>query len=513
MVDTGAATGTDTASDAAGGALNGTSGRSGALWWIALLALALRVVEAVESSLWLDELHTLSHASQPTLGAVIESVQSEFHTPLFFAFVHLFGGFEAGAWLRVVPILSSVALLWPLCTLARQCGLSARATLAMAWLYACLPYQILYGSELRPYAWVLCFSVLAFALALSEQRSVLVRLAWFALAILLGLLTHRLMALTLFSIGAARLFIRKPRAVPLWGLILSGAIALAGFLPWLLGFAVQATEARFEYQESVGGYHLRPTLVKELLALPARVVAPFMGELGGNWKALEVVSCIAFAIAALAIAVLGWRNSKLRPPEPALRGLAIFAAVQFVITTIFAVWTWDRVPLQYYTPMAWTIPVLLAAAWDRIEAAPARRGLGVALAVSSLLMGIGLVGGRSREDMRAGIAAVRAMAEEARAVTGREPIFTALLAQPPQFAHTLPYRAYAADLAALEPAAVPGPSDQGFDRPVIVLRRAIGMGHEKWAPITSGRAQIRSVSIDRYLTVYWFSPADSALSR
>ncbi|MEO6708579.1 MAG: hypothetical protein ABI054_12420, partial [Planctomycetota bacterium] len=60
------------------------------LAWIALVALVLRVIEAFESSLWLDELHTLSHASQPTLSAVIEHVQAEFHTPLFFAFVHFF---------------------------------------------------------------------------------------------------------------------------------------------------------------------------------------------------------------------------------------------------------------------------------------------------------------------------------------------------------------------------------------------------------------------------------------
>src|SRR5688572_29379266 len=152
---------------------------AGSMAWIAALALALRGIEAYESSLWLDELHTLSHASQPTVSALIERVQGEFHTPLFFLVVHFFGGFETGAWLRAIPILSSVAMLWPMTALARDAGLSVRATLWMAWLYACIPYQILYGTELRPYAWIGWFSLLAFFFAFSERRSQFTRLAAF----------------------------------------------------------------------------------------------------------------------------------------------------------------------------------------------------------------------------------------------------------------------------------------------------------------------------------------------
>lgn len=76
------------------------------IWGILLLALGLRAWEAAEASLWLDELHTLSHASLPTLSAVIAHVRAEVvHQPLFFAFVHLFGGWEQGAWLRAIPVL------------------------------------------------------------------------------------------------------------------------------------------------------------------------------------------------------------------------------------------------------------------------------------------------------------------------------------------------------------------------------------------------------------------------
>jgi len=466
------------------------------------VALVLRLIEAFESSLWLDELHTLSHASQPTLSAVIEHVGAEFHTPLFFAFVHFFGGFEAGAWLRAIPIVSSVAMLWPMALVARDCGLTTRSTLCMAWLYACMPYQILYGTELRPYAWIGWLGVLAFYFAFSERRSTFLRLACFFASILLGLLTHRVMALALLAIGCARLFTKRPRSVPLWGLIVSGTLAVAGFLPWLIGFAKKATELRFDYQESVGGYHLRPTLVKELLALPSRLVTPYMRELGGLWGILALVSAAAFALTALALIVLAWRGRKNREASPVLRGVLIFAAAQFVITTAFAVWTWDRVPLQYYTPMAWTIPLLLAACIDR---AGHTRILAIALGATCFLMGIALVGGKSREDMRGAIAAVRKAGAEIEK-SGGKPVYTALLTQPPQFEHTLPYRAYARDLEPVAPDRVPRPGEADFARPLIVLRRVMPMGNEDWLPITTGRTIASEVKIDRYLTVYVFTP-------
>ena len=474
---------------------------------IALVALILRSLEAWESSLWLDELHTLSHASQPTLRALIEHVQAEFHTPLFFGFVRVFGAFEAGAWLRAIPIVSSVLVLWPLLSIARECELSDRAALSMAWLYACLPYQVLYGSELRPYAWSGAFSVLAFVLAFSERRSTITRLAMFFLAILLGLLTHRLMALGLCSIGLARCFARKPNSVPLWGLVVSGGLAVAGFLPWLSAFAQQATKARFEHQDSVGGYHLSMRLVNELVALPSRLVTPFLRELGPGWAALEIVASGSFALVLCALFFQAWRGRRARPAEPVLRGLWSFAFVQFLITTLFAVWTWDRVPLQYYTPMAWAIPLLVAATLDRVGEARAAKWFSYALALLSLLMGIGLVGGKSREDMRGGIAAVRAFADEARIASGLEPVFSAVLAQPPQFEHTLPYLAYAPELKAIEPQDVARPGSAEFERPLIVLRRNLALNHALWSPITTGRKQVRKQIVDRYLTVYWFGPA------
>ncbi|MBK8177889.1 MAG: hypothetical protein IPK67_03100 [Planctomycetes bacterium] len=484
--------------------------RDGRLWGLALLALLLRALEAAESSLWLDELHTLSHASQKSLGAVADAVASEYHTPLFFGFVHLFGGFELGAWLRAIPILSSVAMLFLVAEVARQCGLGRRSTLVAACLFACLPYQVLYGSELRPYAWIGALSVVAFLLSFAESRSVTARLAWFALAVLLGLMTHRLMAFGVFSLGCARLFARKPGSVPLWGLVLSGTLAVGAFLPWFFEFAKAATDRRFEHQAATGGYQLRATLVNELVSLPSRLVTPYMRELGGVWGTLELASTGGFLLLAAALLFLAWRASRsgaqAQPAAPVLRGLWIFALVQFLTTTAFSWYTWDRVPLQYYTPMAWVLCVLAGALLDRIPSPAASRALTWALCAAGLVMGVALVGGRSREDMRGGLTAVRQLAAEARAAGGSEPVFSAVLAQPRQFPHTLPYRAYGAGLVPVEPESVPRRGEAGFSRPVIVLRRAVPLGDETWRPITEGRRVVKEVRVDRYLTAYWFAP-------
>jgi hypothetical protein len=314
------------------------------------------------------------------------------------------------------------------------------------------------------------------------------------------------MALALVAIGGARLFARPPRAVPLAGLIAAGAIAVGGFLPWLWSFAQSATAQRFEYQESVGGYRLRPALVRELVSLPSRLVTPYMRELGGPWGSLMLLAGGVFALAAAALLLLAWRDRARAASSPVLRGLAVFALAQFTLTTSFAVYTWDRAPLQYYAAMAWCLPLLLAACWERVESAGARRVLAFALGTASLVMAVALVGGKSREDMRGAVAAVRTLASEARAQSGLEPVYTALLAQPPQFEHRLPYRAYAPDLTALEPADVPRPGQDDFARPLMVLRRVVPLGRKEWLPITGGRRLVREIAVDRYLTAYWYAP-------
>ena len=471
---------------------------------VALCGLGLRGWEAAESSLWLDELHTLHHASQPDLAAVVASVRRDVHTPFFFGFVHLFGGWESGASLRAIPALSSLLVLILLLHLARGLELSAAGVLLAAWLYATLPYQVAYGSELRPYCWVGLFSAALVTVAFSERGSVPARLGLFFVFVLLGMWVHRLMAVTVAAVCLARLVVSRPKMIRLPGMIAAGVLGVAGFLPWLLGFAQRATVARVEHAAAAGEHWIRPALLKEILFLPVRLVSPYAGFLGGVWEPLAKLGAALFGLCLLAAVLLSARGLARRrgPPRHSLLvGLAVFLVASFSLTAGLSIYRWDTVPLQYFTAAAWTLPLFFAAIMDAAKPERRKRPLVVGLAVLSLAMGVALAGGTSREDVRR---ATRVAVEFGAEL--EHPIYTALLRQPPSFPNVTPYRAYAPSIEPVEPADLPRPGDPDFDRPVVVIHRAVGAGRPEWNPIRTGRTVTRRAEIDKFLTVLVFEP-------
>ncbi|HVS11771.1 MAG TPA: hypothetical protein VMS76_18020 [Planctomycetota bacterium] len=474
----------------------------------AAVGLALRAWEAAQSSLWLDELHTLVHASQPSLGAVSESVRRDLHSPLFFWAVHFLGGWEQGAWLRALPVATSLLMLVPLVAIARGSGGVLAAALA-AWLFATLPYQVHFDAELRPYAWVAVLSVGAFYAAFSERETRFERFLLFLACAFLGLWTHRLMVITVFAIGAARLFARRPGMLGLGWLVLAGAVAAVPVVPWLLGFAETVTEMRFDHQDAHGGWKLRSVLVKEVVSLPARLAVPFMGALGSPWSHLARAGAALFFAAALATCAL-WviqrRRGQAQPLSPQLRGAILFAGIAFVLVTAASIYSWDRVPLQYYAILTWAIPLALAALCASLRSGAVRKALALSLAGSGLALGVAQAGGREPEDMRGAVQAAREIGQSIRAGEGIEPVYTALLAQPDVFENVLPYRAYGPELGAVEPASLPQAGDPGFERPVVLVLRQVPRSRESWRPVLSGRRVEREVEIDWYLSVLVLRP-------
>lgn len=463
------------------------------------IGLVLRLWEAAESSLWLDELHTLFHASLPTAKQVAASVGQENHTPLFFVFVHLFGAWEHGAWLRAIPVLSSLLVFAPLIAFARRAEFDGVDVALAALLFACWPYDLHYSTELRPYAWLMLFSAGAAWSAFREDGSQVGRFAMFAVCVALGMATHYLMAVAVFSIGVARLFVRSRRMLPLGWLVLAGAIAVAPTVPWLLGFARGATEKRFEYQESVGGYHVRPQLVKEFVALPTRLFVPYLGALGGAWAWMAKFGAFVL-FGSLFCALASWlvrRKSVVLATSAPMRALAIFCGVDFALVAALSLYTWDRLPLQYYAPIAWALP-LLVVQLGRAFDAQRRAKYVVALAVSALVLGLAQAGGKCTEDMRAAVAKAREAGGEL-----ARPQYTAILSQPSLFDDVIPYRAYGGDLEMVER------SDASPNRPLVVIQRG-RMPHDTddWKALLTGRKIAREVPVDAYLTVYVLEPAN-----
>ena len=102
------------------------------------------------------------------------------------------------------------------------------------------------------------------------------------------------------------------------------------------------------------------------------------------------------------------------------------------------------------------------------------------------------------EDMRGAVPRARAIGAEL-----DRPIYSALLSQPDLFDETIPYRAYAPDLGALEPEDVPQPESADFTRPLVVLQRGtIPFDNPGWEPLLAGRRIARSERVDLYLVVH-----------
>lgn len=475
--------------------------------WVALavaVAIVLRAWEALESSLWLDELHTLSHASLPTLGAVIEHVRAEVvHQPLFFGVVHCFGGWEEGAALRFLPALSSLLLFLPVIAFARAAGLGTRGVALAAWLVACLPYQVHYATELRPYAWLAVFSAGAMWGAFSESGSRLGRLALFAACVAAGVLTHRIMEVVVVSIGMARLVVRSREMVPLLWLVGAGAVAVAPEVPWLLAYAQKATSDRIEYHADAGGFVLRRALVFEALALPSRLFAPFLGALGGGWALLAKAGAAVFFLVVGGGLVGAWRRRASAAPLAApVRALGWGTLACFTLVFALSFYRWDRLPLQYFAPVAWALPVgvaLLAERWPERS----RAQFAGLVALSALALGIAQAGGRNMEDMRGAVAVARELGS-----ARGDALYTGLMVQPSLFAHTLAYDAYGRDLPRVEPSAAPRLGEPGFERPLVVLRRGrIPLTDERWVRLLEGRTIAAERRIDDYIGIFVLAPA------
>ncbi|MBI5431320.1 MAG: glycosyltransferase family 39 protein [Planctomycetes bacterium] len=484
--------------------------------WIVLavsVGLALRVWEAWESSLWLDELHTLFHSSRPTVDGVLQSVRNDFHVPGFYVFCHFFGDFSTGAWLRWIPIVSTLAALVPLVALARESKGGERAAIAVAWLYALLPYQVHYGAELRPYAWLELFTAVAAWAAFSERGSKKLRGGVFFAAVVLGMFTHVIMAFAVVGIGAARLFVRGPKRVGLPVLIGIGAAAVAPVLPWFFWFHEFSTKQRETFVEQVGESRLRPQLLREIRDVPIRLVEPYMGSLGSPWSWLAMLGFASFVLACCALVWFAWRARRERTEprkDPLLTAALVYGAVQFAIITALSIRSWDRVPLQYYVGMSWVIPFVLAAWLASVRVDGVRRALGLALGAATLMMSIALAGGESREPYREAVAVAREWGRSlAASFPDHPPVYTSVLAQPSGvFDHKLPFLAYGADLGAVEPEEVPTATQGDFQRPVIVIRRALALEHPKWKTITEGRKLVREERLHDRVWVYVFAPSN-----
>ncbi len=215
---------------------------------LTLLALLLRAARLDFQPLWWDEGYSVWFAHQP-LGDMLRLTALDIHPPLYYALLggwsQIFGlGPVALRWLSVAAGVAAVPLIYLV-----GYGLSGRRVgLAAAFLLAINPLHIYYSQEVRMYALVALWSLLAIGAAgrwLGLGR--LIRgdtrpagwgwLAGYAAAITLALYTQYYAAFLLAGLAAAGgvvLWRRQaaPERILVWLAAQGGVVLL--FLPWIL---------------------------------------------------------------------------------------------------------------------------------------------------------------------------------------------------------------------------------------------------------------------------------------
>lgn len=515
--------------------------RTSRLLVLAALAagIALRLWDALHSSFWLDELHSIVHAWKPEdVAGVLEHVHWDFHAPLFFVGLH-FVRPERAELARLLPIFSSLLILVPLLAFARRSRLGPWGPPLAAALFALLPFQIQCATELRPYAWLALASAMACWAAFSSSGPPAARFALFALAVAFGMLTHYLMALVVVLIGVVRLLFLLPRLRRAAGeppplglpwLILAGAIGACAFLPWLVKYMSWAYETP---EDLVPGDAAQRVVTAanwiDLVQAPLKSLVPQIRALGGSSTFLAWLGTVLLLGGLLGAGFHWLRRAGKRDLPRADRSVAMavtYAILAVGVVCAMSIWSWARVSVRYLWIAAWLWPLIACELVSAIRSPRARAAAAALLLVGAGLAGVGHAGGRTREDVRSAVEYARQLGEEfARQDPAHPPLYTALLSQPPRFEHGIPYLAYGAGLDWVEPKDLPRPGQPGFERPVIVVTRRWQNLDKAYVdnPVTlaaypvdrirDGRMRVSYHAWDEPMTVQVFRPPPRVESR
>ncbi len=238
-----------------------------ALAAVVALYVAARLWRLTDSCLWFDEIFGVHAAGHETWGAMLRFVAADaIHPPFFYALLKVWTtlGGESLAWLRLLPVVISVAGLVPFVLLARELGLGAGETNVALLVLAANGYLIKYAQEVRMYAPLFALGVTSlwlFVRLLNARGRGGVRATLGALSLvnLLLFYTHYYGWLVVAAQLTSLLFTRERRGRLLAPYAASVAALVACFLPWVYA-VVRATAVEPQGVRQNLGWIARPTL-------------------------------------------------------------------------------------------------------------------------------------------------------------------------------------------------------------------------------------------------------------
>lgn len=197
---------------------------------IALLYIALRLVDLTDACLWFDEIFGV-HAAEHSWAAMFTFLAKDLiHPPLFYVLLKVWIGIGGDGllWLRLFSFVFAVASIVPFIAICRELKLSRLTTVVAFILFAVNGSLIKYAQEVRMYSLLMFFSLASiwfFVRYLDRDKG------FVALAAVNVLLVHTHYfgwLLVASEIVAIAIFARQK----IWKAVAMVAVAAMSFGPW-----------------------------------------------------------------------------------------------------------------------------------------------------------------------------------------------------------------------------------------------------------------------------------------
>ena len=306
---------------------------------IVILYIAARLWRLTASCLWFDEIfsvHAVRHSWRGLLGFAVADVV---HPPLFYALLKVWiaiGG-EALGWLRLLPVLFSIAAIVPLMLLSRALKMrDAEINLALL-LLAVNGYLIKYAQELRMYSLLFFLALCSFWLFVrfiqGNARKFLIAMS--AVNVLL-IYTHYYGWIVLASEFVFVLIWQRARVK---SFLISVIAPLILFAPWAWA-VISASRAQALAQNI--GWAARPRL-SDLVQLFMLLNDPFFFRQSSAEDRSPWAIVISLTLFGLPILFLLWRRWKKR--DEIESGASLRPLVSFIM-----------LPLVFAFGLSWILP-------------------------------------------------------------------------------------------------------------------------------------------------------------
>jgi len=278
------------------------------------LFIGARLWGLTASCLWFDEIfsvHAARHEWSRLLGFVAADI---IHPPLFYILLKVWisvGG-ESLFWLRLFPVLTSIAVIPPFFLLCRELRLGSTEIQLAMLLMAVNGYLIKYAQEVRMYSLLLFFTVCSLWLFIKFFNATCARKHLLTLSALNLLLvyTHYY---GWFVIAAEAAFLVLWDREKLPDFLIAAAVLLLCFSPWVYAVTLAAEQGKGLAQNI--GWVGRPRL-GDVVQFFALLNAPFYFRQSSNQAAFARWGLLAaLVIFGLPLVALSWRLIKQRSQQ------------------------------------------------------------------------------------------------------------------------------------------------------------------------------------------------------